>query len=172
MPTESPQPYEARGFQTVSEPEVEGELAHFLRRLRELGASPDEIEEFKSRWDQFDDDWTEESRREFVRLPDGDLRAALAQVRAEYDHGTLTEDEERLRDLRAAIDELGPDAHEHSGHNVDGFLEWVGDSDARAAAAVAVEHARDKPRRGVIDALTDMLGEETVLDLLGIESGE
>lgn len=129
----SPNPYASYGPPRVAH-ESRSELAEFVGRLRRLGASQDEIASVIDGWDRFDDEWTPTYRARFVRSTDTELRAALADVRAEYELGTTSEEDaaraEVRRRQRAAVD-AAPGV---TGGTIPSVLEWVGDDPARAWA--------------------------------------
>jgi len=65
-------------------PEVESKLDGLLRRFRELGATPDEIEQVALNWATDTDDWGQADRDLMVGMSDGSLLQLLAGVRAEW----------------------------------------------------------------------------------------
>lgn len=60
------------------------ECEYVARRLRQLGATPEEVAAFVERWDALDDEWTRDSRAAFARLSDGHLRDHILSARDEY----------------------------------------------------------------------------------------
>lgn len=64
--------------------EPRSELAGFVIRLRQIGATDDEIAATVKTWDDFDDDWTPAARADMVRWSDVRLRDEIAALRAEY----------------------------------------------------------------------------------------
>lgn len=71
-------------------PEVRSELDQFVERLRQVGASPDEIAATIANWDVFDDDFGPEQRRDMVRWSDPRLRAEILALRQEYAEHTTS----------------------------------------------------------------------------------
>ena len=119
----------------------------FARRLELLGAAPDVVATMRANWD--DPEWPLAERERLLGLSDVSLRAELEAIEAEYRHGTLTvEDEAALAAaaLEAAAGEVIAEA-------VPVVLEWVAGDPSRAAAALAVETARDRPRSTLVAAL-------------------
>lgn len=64
--------------------ERQGECEYVAARLRQLGATPAEVEAFVARWDAFDDEWTADHRAAFARLSDDRMRAHIVSARAEF----------------------------------------------------------------------------------------
>lgn len=142
---------EARSFQFAEE--NVGELEGFLERLRILGATPDELAAAREHWDDFDDEWTPEVRRDYVRQSDDVLRADLHAARREYLEGTTDPEVLEAADRDAEVEALAVEALEHNGYTVAKVLEWVGDDPARAEAMLAVERTRGDARKGVLEPL-------------------
>jgi hypothetical protein len=65
-------------------PDVETPLGNFLRRLRILGASQDEVLAISENWFTDTDDWGEDDRARLLRSSDGALVKMIRQVRQEY----------------------------------------------------------------------------------------
>lgn len=66
--------------------EVLGRLDQLLGRLRELGATADEVEQFALRWADTDDpEWTDADRDLMVAMSDHSLRQLIAGVRTEWE---------------------------------------------------------------------------------------
>lgn len=150
-----PNPYQARGDVRVATESV-SELDAFITRLRRLGATPDEVGAVREGWDLFDEDWTPDRRREFVRQSDDELRAALADVRDEYELGTTTEEEARAAERADRLDVALGAAHEQMGRTVGELIEWVGDDEARAHAVTVWEQSEDGGgRKTLIAALAE-----------------
>lgn len=150
-----PNPYQARGAIRVADESV-SELDAFIARLRRLGATADEVASVREGWDDFDEDWTPDRRREFIRQSDDELRAALADVRDEYELGTTTEDEARAAERADRLDAALGAAHEQMGRTVGELIEWVGDDDARAHAVTVWETSEEGGgRKTLVAALAD-----------------
>src|SRR3990167_7503150 len=95
----SPDPYAPAGLPRLSAgSEVRSPLDQFLARLRDLGATPDELAGVARTWDDLDPDdctdpdcFTRRQRDELAHAPDERLRALILDGRAEYEHGTTTQ---------------------------------------------------------------------------------
>jgi hypothetical protein len=117
--------------------ERESELEGFLRRLKVLGATPDEIESTRVGWDMFDEDWTPDRRAALCRSSDGHIRAEIGRIRAEYLVGTTTEADAADARLAALDAKARDEAFDRMGLTVPALLAWVGNDAHRARA---VEH--------------------------------
>lgn len=132
--------------------EVRSELEQFAARLRDLGATPDEIEPVVASWDDLDPadtkategeapPWTAERRTALVNAPDAELAGLLQAARDEYDLGTTTEGEAADRKRKAELTDVQAAAAEVIGKPVGDVLDWVGDDADRAAAVLNLETA-------------------------------
>lgn len=65
--------------------EVRDPLDHFLGRLTELGATPEEVAQVALHWYVDADDWDDEARSKLLHSSDGVLVAHIRQVRAEWE---------------------------------------------------------------------------------------
>lgn len=132
---------------TTPHRDVQTGVDAFAHRLELLGAAPDVVEALRAAWD--DPEWPPAERERLLGLSDASLRAELESIEAEYRFGTLTDEDEAA--LAAATLEAA--AGEVLAEKVPVVLEWVGGDPARAAAALAVETARDRPRSTLVAAL-------------------
>lgn len=139
----STDPYAATNPKPAASADVEAELPYFLGRLRQLGATPDELDLVEAHWDDLEpadpdnpDAWTPERRAEMVRANDADLVAMIEASRAEYAEHTATEANQAEA---ARVAALQADARKATAGTVAEALAWVGTNRERAAAVLAVE---------------------------------
>lgn len=146
-----PNPKAPRIKRTVSE--TEPFLKTALRRLRQLGATADEIAAVEESWSEQSDDWNDEMRREFLHKSDAELRDALRQIRDEYPFY----EEQRGQSLdvnpgsvvmgadpigpAAAAESLLPDGAPSINSKIAALEEWVGDDKERAQLVYDAEIA-------------------------------
>lgn len=151
----------------VSQGEVRSPLEQFLARLRDLGATPDELDAVAGGWDNLDPDddddpdaWTRARRDHLARVAgDAELSALIAAARSEYETGTVTEDEADARARAAALDAALAEAAGRIGANVQSVLAWVADDAARAEAVLRLELAPEGAGRTTLVApLAEQLG--------------
>lgn len=130
------------------------------RRLREVGATADEIAGFVAGWDDFSDPdaWSPEIRADWLRQSDDSLVTELTAIRLEYSIGTHTEEEADAAKLDHDIHDVMADAEIIIGQSVRSVVEWVGDDRAKASAALALETGQGGANRStLISALTAIL---------------
>lgn len=149
-----PNPKAPRRSRTASE--TQDEQSAFVERLRRLGATDDELALVVEHWDDFDDDWTIEKRRETLRLSDDELLNGLLSARDEYAQHTLTEEEQADVERAQRWEALLIDARGIIGLSVARVVEWVDGDSVRAQAVLAVENEAQQPRRTLIDALAPL----------------
>jgi hypothetical protein len=150
-------PYQAKGYPRVNS-ETRSPLEQFTMRLRELGATDDEVSTVIASWDDIDEEWTPAERTRVANLGDNELRAMIVDGRREYEYSTTTQEEAdrkaaKARELRA-MDE----AQNRIDGSVAAILAWVGDDKVRAQAALSVEKEGGAPRKTLVAALTELIG--------------
>lgn len=139
-------PYAARGpVRTANE--VQSPLGQVLARLERLGADADELQMVRDGWDDLDDDWTAEARDQLLRLPDDQLRQMIEDARAEYEHGTTSEEDAAAAERAAEQEAAMVEARGRMGQTVAQLVEWVGDDPARAYAVHTLEGQPDGGQR-------------------------
>lgn len=139
--------------------EVMSDRTYAEVRLRRLGASDEEVTAFLGSWDDFDDQWTPESRAAWLRSADADLLAELAAVRLEYHLGTHTEEESELLERAQRVARLTSTAAQVVTGPVRTVLDWVGIDPERAEAALAVEDSDAGARRTTLIKALRAVGE-------------
>ena len=159
--------YQARGWPRVTEPETRSPLDHVTQRMRELGATPDELAAVVSVWGL---DPVEDQR--LLYMPDQELRAEIVAVRTEYEVGTVTEEEAANRDLIVTFRHTAAEAHERVGGTIPAIMAWVADDPIRAYAVRLVETDGDGAARSTLLNQLDKItkGDETVSKLVGLLS--
>ncbi len=165
----SPDPYRARGWPRGSS-EVRTPLEQFVQRLRDLGATEDEVSAVVVTWDDLEvsDDpeaWTLARRDAMVRtVDDATLRQMIVDGRREYAIGTTTEEEvERVRRLNAEREAYSA-AYSMLGETVGTILEWVGSDPVRAKAMAELEQGQSgRGRKTLLTALEPIHGGLAVL---------
>lgn len=126
-------------------------LAAMVSRLSTLGATLDEIALVEGSWD---DPWEPGAREAFFAMSDADLLAEIRGTREEFEHDTLTEDEQADVDFRRAVDAARPEAENQTVHgSIDGVLSWVDGDRVRAQAALESELAQSEPRKTLVPQL-------------------
>jgi hypothetical protein len=157
-----PDPYAPKGWPRVNS-ETRSPLEHFVTRLRELGATEDEVSAVVETWDQFDPDphapeaWTEAQRAQVMRLGDNELRQMIVDGRREYAFATTTEEEADRKAAKMAQQRAMTEAQGRIDGPVASVLAWVGDDRIRAAAALAAEREGGAPRKTLVAGLEDVL---------------
>lgn len=159
----SPAPYSQR--EVARETTTHGE--QLVTRLRQLGATDEEVKAFAEAWDDAEQ-WEPGERQSLIAASDGTLVAQLHAAREEDDFHMLTEEEEAARDSTVEQDkrasELAQEAYDVINGNVGEVLAWVMNADedprARARAVLHWESTAERPRSGVMDPLTDLLDAE------------
>ena len=155
-----------RGVPRVVATEVRSPLDDFLDRLRQLGATPDEMDAVARTWDQLDPDdspdpdaWTRARREEVRRAGDDYLRALILEGRAEYEYGTTTEKDAAAKAAHAAYAAALAEAQGRIGGTVPAVLAWVGDDPLRAEAVLHLETLPEGANRKSLAApLRDLVG--------------
>lgn len=153
-----PNPYAPRGPVKVATESV-SELDAFLDRLRRLGADDEAIDEVREHWDDFDESWTPETRRELARKNDSELRRAILAIDEEYDASTLTEEEVEQTAEDRARDAARAEAPGHMGDTIPNILDWVDYDPIRAEVVLALESSPEGAgRKTLIEQLESQLG--------------
>lgn len=158
----SPDPYAPKGWPRVNS-ETRSPLEHFVTRLRELGATEDEVSAVVETWDQFDPDphapeaWTHAQRAKVAALGDNELRAMIVDGRREYAYSTTTEEEAARKAAKNAELRAMTEAQGRVDGTVSAILAWVGDDKVRARAALAAEREGGAPRKTLVTKLEDVL---------------
>jgi hypothetical protein len=155
-------PYQAKGWPRVNS-ETRSPLEHFVVRLRELGATEDEVSAVVETWDQFDPDphapeaWTHAQREAVMRLGDNELRQMIVDGRREYAYSTTTQEEADRKAAKAAELRAMNEAQVRIDGSVASVMAWVGDDVVRAMAALAAEREGGAPRKTLVARLEDLL---------------
>jgi hypothetical protein len=157
--------YQARGWPRVVESETRSPIDHVTLRMRELGATPDEMAAVGAVWglDPVEDD-------RLLHMPDHELRAEILAVRAEYEVGTVSEEEAADRDLVITFRHTMSEAHERAGGTIPAIMAWIAGDPVRAYAMGIVETDDDGASRSTLLKQTDRIieGDETVSKLSGL----
>lgn len=134
-------------------------LESFVSRLREVGASDQEVNDLVDVWNEHDDphdsNWIT-TRDRLVRLSDTDLRRLLEQARREWYEHTHTPAEEEADKRAARLDGYRAELAVSPDHKVAHLIEWADGDPERAAVALEWEQARDPahgPRVTLVNAL-------------------
>lgn len=137
-------PYTAKGWPR-SAPESRTNQDQFLARMRDLGASYDELAAAADAWGL---DAEEDER--LLYMGDRELRAEIVAVRREYDLGTTSEEElaaqEKAREYKRAVLE----ASERVGGTIPSIMAWVGDDPVRARVVHVAETSPDGANRSTL----------------------
>lgn len=157
-----PDPYAPKGWPRVNS-ETRSPLEHFVVRLRELGASDDEVSAVVDTWDDFDADphapeaWTHAQRAKVMRLGDNELRQMIVDGRREYAYSTTTQEEADRKAEKQAQHRAMSEVQERIDGSVAAVLAWVGEDRIRATAALAAEREGGAPRKTLVAGLEDVL---------------
>lgn len=122
-------------------------LEHFLRRLVKLGVEQSDLDDVRAHWDDFNEDWTPEKRRELVSMTDVQLREGLAERDDEYDFSTTTGEDDARQALEHAVAQAEVAASDKMSGTIPQIMEWVGGDRARAMAALNLEQSPDGGNR-------------------------
>lgn len=158
----SPDPYAPKGYPRVNS-ETRSPLEQFVTRLRELGATEDEVSAVVDTWDDFDPDptapeaWTHAQRAKVAALGDNELRQMIVDGRREYEIGTVTEEEAARKAAKNAELRAQTEAQGRIDGTISAILAWVGDDKVRATAALAAEREGGAPRKTLMARLEDVL---------------
>lgn len=153
-----PNPYAPRGWPRVNT-ESRSPLETFVLRLRQLGASEDEVSAVVDTWDDFDPDphapeaWTHAQRAKVQALGDNELRQMIVDGRREYEYATTTQEDADRKAEKVAQQRALTEAEGRIDGAVPAILAWVGDDRIRAQAALSVERDGPSPRKTLVAAL-------------------
>lgn len=128
-------------------PERESERQSFLRRLRLLGATEDEMATTAQSWDDMDETWTAARRSHLVSASDEELRAELRAVREEYAVGVTDETEAERQEQERAYSRALAGVPGRMGASVRDLVEWVDGDPARAHVVFTLESSPEGQRR-------------------------
>lgn len=167
-----PDPYAPAGPPRTAVSEVRSPAEQFATRLRDLGATDDEVQAVVDSWDDLDPDdstdpeaWTRARRDQVAVAPDAELAAMIDAARDEYEVGTTTEEEAANRAHMVAYQAAYTEAQGRIGGNVDSVLAWVGDDPVRAEAVLELEQRPEGAQRKTLVApllaLVDADGTDT-----------
>lgn len=158
----SPDPYAPKGYPRINS-ETRSPLEQFIMRLRELGATEDEVSAVVETWDQFDSDphapeaWTHAQRARVMALGDNELRAMIVDGRREYEFSTTTQEEADRKAAKAREIRAMSEARDRIDGTIAAILAWVGDDKIRAQAALSAEREGGAPRKTLVTKLEDVL---------------
>ncbi len=158
----SPDPYAPKGYPRVNS-ETRSPLEQFVTRLRELGATEDEVSAVVDTWDDFDADphapeaWTHTQRARVAALGDNELRAMIVDGRQEYAYSTTTQEDADRKAAKAAELRAMTEVQGRIDGKVPAILAWVGDDKVRAQAALAAEKEGGAPRKTLVAGLEEVL---------------
>lgn len=144
---------------------VVDELEPFLERLRQLGATPDELADVRAGWDVLDEEWTLEYRHRLSHASDAELAAHLEAIRAEHVAHTMTEEEEALERLlrigRTALRIAGDLVHDGTVDEALTFLKAAGTEEEYLARAQALEELElaGRRRKGILGVVEPFAGD-------------
>lgn len=129
-----------------------------LRRLRRLGLLPDEEQVVRERWEALSDAERTETFEAMENLDNDELARQIVEMRQE-----LAAERRGQRGAEvvsgADADEAAVDVDDVPDGTVPEVLEWVGDDQARASAALLAEQRRhDPPRKTLVEPLEDLVG--------------
>lgn len=144
-----------RGWPRTVASEIRSERDQWAQRLAACGASAEEITAASDSWDRLDDDWTAE-RRHYLATAAGDdeIRALIRDARADYETGTVTEEDAAERAEATSYAVAVDEASRRIGGTIPSILAWVGDDPVRARATLKLEtSSRGAGRVTLISAL-------------------
>lgn len=125
-------------------------------RLAGIGASPDEIDDFRATWDESppSPDEVEWARH----VSDAELAHELRKTRAEYDEATTVDGDESA--TGGAPDEGSSSSSVELPEDVvrvADIIDWVGGDPDRARSALEVEYGRSTQRSTLVETLEMIL---------------
>lgn len=151
--------------------EVRSQVDQFAQRLRNLGATPDEVDPVVASWDDLDPPdtkagpgepppWTAARRAALVSAPDAELLGLIEAARDEYAYATTTEAQANDADKRAALARIDAGAAAVVGRSVADVLAWVDGDPDRARAVLALETAPGEGgnRKTLVEPLRALVG--------------
>lgn len=142
----------------ISDDEAAGrDLVTLVGRLRVLGLDEEGIADLIQHWDDFDDDWTPDTRRALVRAPDRELQRLIRSRDSEFAESTLTAEEQALEDLTQAVMRAEVVGEDKIGGTVAEVLEWVSEDRVRAMAASNLERSPAGGQRKTLLAELDRI---------------
>ena len=151
-----PDPYQAKGYPRINS-ETRSPLEQFVLRLRELGATEDEVSAVVASWDDIDEEWTPAERARVAGLGDNELRAMIVDGRQEFTYSTTTQEDADRKAAKAREMRAMSEAQERIDGNVAAILAWVGDDKVRAQAALSAEKEGGAPRKTLVSGLEEVL---------------
>lgn len=157
-----PDPYAPKGYPRVNS-ETRSPLEQFVTRLRELGATEDEVSAVVDTWDDFDVDphapeaWTHAQRAKVAALGDTELRQMIVDGRQEYVYSTTTQEDADRKAAKNAELRAMTEAQGRIDGNVAAILAWVGADKVRARASLMAEREGGAPRKTLVTGLEDVL---------------
>lgn len=153
-----PDPYAPKGWPRSTASERVSPLDGFLARMRQLGATEEELAGVRDDWGNYDgEDWTPERKAQVLAATDDQLRAMLAEVRAEYEVGTVTEEEHAARARQHDYQLQLREAADRIGGTVADVLGWVGDDPVKAEAVLELEQGPDgADRKTLVEPLRQL----------------
>ncbi len=151
----SPDPYAAKGWPREVASEMRSPRDTWLMRLEQLGATPDELAQVLAEWP---DPEYQAAVHDMLLLGDNELRAALLEVRSEYEVGTTTEAEAAADDEHARYRAAEAEATGRMGGTVPAVMAWVGSDLIRAQVVHHLETAAGGANRAtLVRPLQDLL---------------
>jgi len=166
-----PGPYDPKGEPRQATGERRDPKTQFLARLRDLGATDDELAQVDDGWDDLEPDgtpddeygrpaFTRQYRDQLLAAGDRELTQLLHDARVEHATGTMSDEDRQLAERDQAYRQAVAEAYERIGGNVDSILAWVGDDPQRAQAVHHLETGPDgAARKTLVGPLEDLLAE-------------
>lgn len=154
--------------------ESRSKVDELTERLQALGATDDEVAEFRRSW--IEDEWNPGEREQLIGMADAQLRASIVDVRDENDFHTQTPDEAAAiaadAERAAFLEALRLEAFGHqSTESVADVLAWVDDDLDRAVAVLGWEVESEQPRKTLVEPLSELVSAADVeLDAEGAQS--
>lgn len=134
------------------DPWAQRNLEYMSNKLRAVGMTDGELEEFAAQW--LDPDWAHEEKVLLLSLGDVKLAAELERTRQDGMRDTTTEAEERElveSDLeRGRLAAIRDEAEVQSELEIDDVLAWAGADRERLVAALDVEQSHPQPRGDLV----------------------
>lgn len=145
--------------QRIVQSESRSPIDELATRLVQLGATDDEVAEFKRSW--VDDEWNPGEREQMIGMADAQLVEAIVDTRTENDFHSQTPDEAAALEAEQAraleLEALKVEAYEQIGGKVADVVGWVGGDPDRAEAVLLWEQQSETPRKGVLEPLSELL---------------
>lgn len=131
------------------------ELEQFLRRLASLGLDQEGLDDVRTNWNNFTDEWTPAYRTQLARVGDTELLNLIVERAQEWEASTVPQEAHDLDTHLKAVDQAESEAFPLMSDSVKSLVEWVGGVRARAMAVSNLERSPEGQSRPTLLAYVD-----------------